>query len=247
MKLSFDYTLFGLEPRDLAVYEAMLRNQEASSIRTIAAEVNMNRGTTFEIIKKLVRLGLVAGYFKNSRKYYRARSPASLRRYAKERQGNITDELQKVERYVSELESLHPKDSLQQFGQHYEGEEEIAVLLKDVLATVAAAKDKTYRVISSAEVRHHIYGKFQNFTRQRIKLGVFVRVLSVGGEDQLAELAERKRLTSDEVPASYIIIYGDKVAQITLTTLGEIQGSVVENAGVAQLQRLLFDKLWETL
>ncbi|MDB5181241.1 MAG: putative transcriptional regulator, partial [Candidatus Saccharibacteria bacterium] len=211
MKLSFDYTLFGLEPRDLAVYEAMLTNPEASSIRTIAAQVNMNRGTTFEVIKKLVRIGAVASYYKNSRKYYRAAPPDSLKKYAEMRQQAISDEVHKVEHYVGQLEMLQPQERSQQFGKYYEGEDEIAALLQDVLITVAVTPDKSYRVISSAEVSNHLYGKFRNFTRQRIKLGLFVRVIGVGGEGKRADLSERKVLTSEQAPPSYIIVYGDKV------------------------------------
>lgn len=247
MKLPFDYRLFDLEPRDLMVYEAMLTNPDAHSIRTIAAQVNMNRGTTFEIIKKLVTVGLAAGYFKNSRKYYRAEPPESLKKYASQRQRSITDEVSRVEQYVEHLEAVQPQSPAQQFSKYYEGEEEIAALLQDVLETVSGLPDKTYRAVSSAEVRNHLYGKFRNYTRQRIKHGIHVQVIGVGGEDAIADLAERTVLSPDEIPASYIIIYGDKVAQITLTSLGDIQGAVVDNPGVAQLQRLLFDKLWERL
>lgn len=247
MRLTFDYTLLDLEPRDLLVYEAMLTNPEACSVRTIAAAVQMNRGTTFEIIKKLVRCGMVSAAYKNASKRYRAEPPESLRRYAAQRQRQLAEDLPNVRDYTDRLEKLQPADGGRQFGKQYEGEEEIAVLLQDVLTTVAATPDKTYRVISSAQVRNQMYGKFRNFTHQRIKQGIAVRVIGVGELGGKAELSERKLLSSEQVPASYIIIYGDKVAQITLTHLGNIHGSVVEDAGVTQLQRLLFDRLWETL
>jgi sugar-specific transcriptional regulator TrmB len=247
MKLSFDYSLFNLEPRDLMVYEAMLANPEAASIRTIATQVGMNRGTIFEVIKKLVRSGLVVGSYKNSRKQYRPESPQALRRYAEERQNLLAEELPKVLRYADQLDVLQPQAASRQFGRLYEGEDEIAVLLQDVLTTVANSEDKSYRVISSAEVRTHLYRKFRNFTRHRIQQGIFVRVIGVGGTSSIAELSERKLLSTESVPASYVIIYGDKIAQITLTSLGDIHGSVVEDTGLSALQRLLFDKLWEQL
>lgn len=247
MKLTFDYTAFGLEPRDMKVYETMLLSREPVSVRTLAASANLNRGTTFEIIKKLVGLGLVSGHYRGSRRMYRAEPPEALRRHAAAVQGAVADEIPKLQSYARQLEEIAPQVAEPQFGRHYEGEEEIAALLHDVLATAAGLDDKSYRVISSAEVSNHMYRKFRNFTRQRIKQGISVRVIGVGSEGKLAELAERKRLASDEVPASYIIIYGDKVAHITLTSLGDIQGSVTENAGVATLQKLLFDKLWQTL
>jgi sugar-specific transcriptional regulator TrmB len=250
MKLPFDHTLFDLERRDLKVYETMLTNPEARSIRTIATHVKMNRGTAFDIIKKLVKLGLVAAYNRGSRKYYRAEPPASLTRYADERRKAVIMASQEVEEYARQLEEMQPEAATGPFGKQYEGEEEIAVLLSDVLATVAVSPDgadRSYRVISSAEVSNHLYGKFRNFSRQRIRQGISVRVISVGRKGRRAELAERKALSAKDVPASYIIIYGDKVAHITLTSLGNIQGSVVEDKGIVQLQRLLFDKLWQSL
>lgn len=247
MKLTFDNNLFGLEPRDLKVYETMLLSQEPVSIRTLAASANLNRGMAFEIIKKLVGLGLVSGQYRGSRRMYRAEPPEALRRHAEAAQNALADELPKLQSYTRQLEAVAPKEPDPQFGRHYDGEEEIAALLRDVLTSVSGLEEKSYRVISSAEVSNHMYRKFHNFTRQRIKHGISVRVIGVGGEDKLAELAERKRLATGEVPASYIIIYGDKVAHISLTSLGDIQGSVTENAGVATLQKLLFDKLWESL
>lgn len=247
MKLQFDYTLFGLEPRDLTIYEAMLADPQAVSVRTIAEKVGLNRGTTFEVIKKLVRFGLVSGVNKGERKKYIAEPPQALQGFAEQVRGSLEDELPKLKRYSARLEEIVPKEADPVFGRYYEGEDEIAVLLQDVLNSVTAQADKTYRVISSAEVSSHMYGKFRNFTRQRIKKHISVQVIGVGGQGELSPLAERKSLASDEIPASYTIIYGDKVAQITLTSLGDIQGAVVENVGVAQLQRLLFDTLWERL
>jgi len=231
----------------MVVYEAMLANQETGSIRTIAAVVGMNRGTTFEVIKKLVRLGLAYSYYKGSRQYYRAETPEKLEQFAIDRSRSLDQELDNVARYAQRLSTLQPEMGNTHFNRYYDGEDEIAVLLQDVLQTVANQSDRMYRVISSAEVSNHLYAKFRNFTRQRIKLGVSVEVIGVGSEGELAELAERKRLAAHEVPASYVIIYGSKVAQITLTDLGSIQGSLIDDPGIAELQKLLFDALWITL
>ncbi|HEX8226426.1 MAG TPA: helix-turn-helix domain-containing protein [Candidatus Saccharimonadales bacterium] len=247
MSVPFDTHLFGLEPRDIKVYEAMLPEIEGISIRALADKTKMNRGTVFEVVKKLVQSGTVTCHYKLSRKYYVAQDPAFLEKYAEERALTIESELAKVRSYVNQLETVQSATDYGRFSQLYEGEDEIVLLLQDVLETVAQLPDKTYRVVSSAEVSNHLYKKFENFTRRRIKLGITARVIGVGGSDELRPLAERKWLSSEQTPECYLIIYGNKVAQISLSRYGKVQGSVIQNPGVAQLQGLLFDNLWDKL
>ena len=247
MNAPFDYRLFGLEPRDLKVYEALLAERDAVSIRAVADLVKMNRGTTYEIIKKLHKLGLISSHMHSKRKYYVAQNPDMLRAHAQDTQRSVASELTNIEQYVIGLKHLQPKSSVEQFTQFYDGEEEIAALLNDVLETVGRTEHKTYQVISSAQVRSHLYGKFRNFTKKRIALGITVQVIGVGELGSKATHAHRRLLTDTHAPAAYIIIYADKVAQISLPETGYIQGTVVHNDGIAQLQRLMFEQLWQTL
>jgi sugar-specific transcriptional regulator TrmB len=247
MPRPFNYQLFGLEPRDIAVYEAMLQSPGATSIRAVASVANQNRGTTFEIIKKLAEIGLIGSHYKNNRRYYFAKSPSALKTYAEEIQVNLTNEISRVDNYISKLKDTKAQTLSKQFTQFYDGEEEIAALLRDVLATTNNTKQKNYRVISSAEVRNHLYGKFRNFTRQRIKLGISVRVIGVGEIGSKARLAQTKLLTDQESPGCYIIIYGDKVAHISLSELMQVQGVLIQDEGISKLHSLMFDQLWNSL
>ena len=247
MSKPFNYRLFGLESRDILVYETMLQSPEAASVRTIASLTKQNRGTTFEIIKKLAKLGLVGSHFKNKRKYYFAKPPSVLKSYTEEVQKNISAEIDNIGSYISTLKTTKAKELSEQFTQFYDGEEEIAALLRDVLNTMETGNPKSYRVISSAEVRNHLYGKFRNFTRQRIKSGISVKVIGVGELGSKAKLAQTKLLTNQESPDSYIIIYGDKVANISLSKFMEIQGVLIQDTGIAKLHALMFDHLWDSL
>ena len=53
-----DFSLIGLSVRDKRVYEALINSPEAS-IRTIAEQTGINRGSVFESLKDLQRVGLV--------------------------------------------------------------------------------------------------------------------------------------------------------------------------------------------
>lgn len=245
MHTKFNTRLFDLEPRDLNVYETMLSMDQASSIRAIADSTRLNRGTTFEIIKRLLKRGLVASFYKNKRKYYAAEPPTELVKLTTEQHEQMSEELLAVEAYAKKLQDKVVETQSKQFTRFYDGEEEIAMLLRDVLDTVSKTKSKRYDVISSAEVRNHLYGKFRNFTKQRIRLGIFTRALAIGIGGDIAELSERRLLESDDIPACYIIIYGDKVAQISFSDNHDIQGVMVHNRGVFQLQKLLFEQAWD--
>ncbi len=243
----FNARLFDLEPRDIRMYETMLELESAASIRSLAETVNLNRGTAFEVIKKLVKKGLVTSHFKNKRKYYAALPPDALLTYAGDRQSEMSQQLQVLDTYVKELRNKKTVELSGQFTQFYDGEEEIAALLRDVLNTAEKLQSKEYCVISSAEIRNHLYSKFRNFTRQRIKRGIYTRVIAIGQGGDEVQLAERRFLSAERIPACYVIVYGNKVAQISLSERGNIQAAVVQNEGVAQLQQLIFDQLWLNL
>ncbi len=247
MSAKFDYKLFDLEPRDITVYEIMLSMERAASIRSIAEAARLNRGTTFEVIKKLLRCGLVTSRYHGKRKYYSAEQPDVLKQVADQRYQHMGEELTRVDAYVNSLKHLNREETIGQFTQFYDGEEEIAALLNDVLQVVSREPSKTYRVVSSAELRNHLYRKFRNFTKQRIKRGITAHVIAVGQGGDEADLADRRWLSTEKAPACYIIIYGNKVAQISLSDFGVVQGVVVQNTGIATLQQLLFDALWKDL
>lgn len=245
MPKPFDLSLLNLEVRDLRVYQALWRQAGPQSIRAIAEAVSLNQGTTFTVIKKLQKAGLVSAQYRLKRKYYAAEDPQKLESYALERQLALAAEMEKIKIYGADLKN-QSKITAHQFTKFYDGEEEVAALLMDVLDTVSQMPKKQYQVYSSAEIRNHLYAKFRNFTRRRVQLGIEVQVLAVGRPGRKAKFADRHLLMNvqADAPAAYIIIYGDKVAQISLPETGYIQAVVVQDAAIAALQRIMFNQMW---
>lgn len=248
MNTPFNYEVLGLETRDIRVYESLLERSETASVRNVADWTGMNRGVVFQSMKKLTELGLLGSNLRGKQKRYFAQDPSVLKALLRQKRDEIVREQDNVEEYVTALKQSGKSVVPQQFAAMYEGEEEIAALLRDVLATVSTLPGKSYCIISAAEVRGYLYKKFTNFTRQRIKLGISVRSLGAGSPGTPAELSERKTLHLKDlkVPACYVILYGDKVAQISLHDTMIPYGIVINNSELARLQQLLFDQLWET-
>lgn len=235
----------GLSLRDSRVYIALVREGD-SSIRKISDRTGLNRGSVYESIKTLEAAGLANHRKANINKKYFAENPEKILTLIDQRR----DELDKIERESQETiipELLKDVAYLPYSNiKFYEDDAGIASILKDVLATCEKLEEKEYRVISSKPLRKYIYDRFPNLAEQRVKKGIYVRVLAIGSGGTIDALSERKWLPDPPTrkPGSYYFIYGDKVAMIALNNSINPYGVVIENQGVAEMQKLLFEQLW---
>ena len=68
---------FGLSEKEIAVYLALIE-LGSSSVRTISERAKVNRGTTYDILKSLISLGIISYYNKESKQYFIAEQPETL-------------------------------------------------------------------------------------------------------------------------------------------------------------------------
>lgn len=244
---NFDYRFIGLEPRDKTVYETLYKMDNVS-LRSIAQSTGMNRGTVYEIVKKLTSLGLVTFTQNGERRRYSAARPEVFLSLIREQR----DRLQQLEvsaaGYIKELEASSPLPGAGHFASFYEGDEGVAAILRDVLQTMNGTEKKEYCVFSSKKISSFIYNNFPSFSRQRVKSGIFVRVISDQRTHDKAGLSERRQLPiSQEVLNGYTLVYGNKTALISIGEANQLSAVVVTDEGVANMQRLIFEQLWRTL
>lgn len=247
MKQIEGFSKLGLNGRDSRVYVALLRDG-VSSIRTISDATGINRGSVYESLKDLMAAGLVNFQQNNVNKKYFAEDPSRILDLIKLRR----EELDEIEASTKKImPSLLSAAAYTPYAniKFYEDHEGIAVILRDVLETTSQLEKKQYYSISSKIMRQYLYKKFPNFTKQRIKQNIFVKVIAMGEGGDEAKVSERKWLKADEStqPSSYTLIYGDKVAIIALNDNLNPYGIVIEDAGVVQVQKLIFEQLWQSL
>lgn len=233
-----------LDERQVTTYLALLKLGPAS-IRDIAAESGINRGSTYETLKQLATKGVVSYFPKGKRRVFQAEDPDRLLNLAESKQQALK---QAVEQLRSEIiPSLKQTQSPLSPGnvRFYEGDDGIELVLRDLLESTAKDPERGYSVISTKSLREHLYRPFPNFTRERIKRGIKVRVLAMGEGGDEAELAERKWLPAGTASdASYIAIYPPKVAMISLAAQNYPVVVIIDSAAIAYTQQLLFDTLW---
>lgn len=237
----------GLDDKQVAIYLELLKSGP-SPVRKIAFAARVNRGTTYDILKGLMHLGLVSYFHQDTHTHFTAEDPVSLAKLAKERQKELERTQEEIERAIPELKSLIDRDGGKPVVKFYEGSRGARSILEDVLETVSPLMPREYCAYSSATIKQHLYRAYPEFSDDRIKRGIRVKVISIGEGGELRGLDQRKWLSKDENGApTYFILYGPKVAMISTDKDHDPLGVIIENGAIAQTHRFLFDKLWDSL
>ncbi|MDP3983284.1 MAG: helix-turn-helix domain-containing protein [bacterium] len=239
--------LLDISNKEYVVYKSLLK-QGPVSIRELAADTKINRGTTHEILRELVKKGLVCYQMGGARKRYLAESPQKLINLAKEKEIEIKQLISSLgTKVIPELEASKITGSSPTV-KYYEGEEGIEKVLLDILQSVENTKDKTYYAYSALPIRKYLYQQFPNFTKQRINKGIKVNVIALGKGGEEVQLAQRKWIqNSSSSSSSYIIIYADKYAIISITEDELPYAVIIEESGLVQTQKIIFQSLWSLL
>jgi hypothetical protein len=92
-----------------------------------------------------------------------------------------------------------------------------------------------------------LYDQFPTFSDVRVAKGIRVQAIALGDGGELRGLDERKWLKKDLVTPTYMILYPGKTASISLDAKGDPMGVVIENEGVYEMQRTIFEEIWRVL
>ncbi|PIR76327.1 MAG: hypothetical protein COU32_02670 [Candidatus Magasanikbacteria bacterium CG10_big_fil_rev_8_21_14_0_10_42_10] len=246
----------GFSDKYAKVYLALLR-LGPSSVRSLAEETVLNRGTAYDSLKWLQDKGLVTFYKQDTKQNFVAEPPAKLNTLLREQQEELSRTDQELSQFVAELDALHHSGEARPVARYY-GPDELHHILEDILTVTEASDEKTYRVYSTEGIREHLYKDFQTFSDVRVARGIEVHAIAIGDGGELRGLDERKWLSlSDHSRTSgvdlhnpsptYIMIYPGKTAYVSLDHTGKPMGVAIENAGISLMQQRVFDALWKTL
>jgi len=238
----------GLSQQQAVTYLALLE-LEVVSVRKVAEHTGINRGTTYEAIKALVGIGLASARYAGKREYYSAESPERIYDLIRDKRKEAWQMMQDSKQIVPHLLAQKTQARGRPLVRYYEDDEGVVAILRDVLQTCRSLPEASYYAYSSQPLRQYLYRKFPQFTQRRIDEGISVKVIAIGEGGEVAQASERKWLPVSRSNhfSSYTIIYGNKVALISISSDLTPYGVVIEDQGGAETQRLLFEQLWETL
>lgn len=240
--------LIGLSKRDKRIYEALLTMPD-SSIRNIAEQTGVNRGSVYESIKALRSAGLVTYVDIGKQTRYSAQDPEVLHELINDRRRELSEMHNDVDSFIKAVGSTRESAGVFQFASFYDGDEGLAAILRDILTTARRDGFSEYYSISSPRVSEYLYNSFRNFTRERIKQGLSVKIIGLGKPlTKEADLAERRLMPGGGMDEGcYTLIYGSKVAIATIDKYKHTSGIIIDNQGIARVQRSLFEAMWREL
>jgi len=217
------------------------------SVRKIALQTGINRGTSYDILKSLMRLGLVSYFHKEKRQYFVAEKPSSLKAIFEKKLKNLESISKDLEETLPVLEAIYEKGGAEPTVKYYEGFSGIRRILKDVLESDYPRGAKEYLVYSAAGIRDYLYKAYPDFTKDRVRKKLKVKVIALGAGGEKAPFSQRRWFSKKEGAPTYTILYGKKIAFISLNALGSPIGVILEDKGIAQTQRRFFDYIWKSL
>ncbi|MBF8280469.1 MAG: winged helix-turn-helix transcriptional regulator [Candidatus Magasanikbacteria bacterium] len=235
----------GFSDKEMAVYLTLLV-LGPSSVRAIAVKANVNRGTTYDILRDLIKQGIVSYYQKEAKQYFVAEDPGKLTAVTEDRIQKLRELAEPLKDLIPELKALQKTGGEKPTARFFEGTAGVKIMLVDLLETVAASQDKTYYSFSSSNIRAFVRDAYPDFTEDRIKRGVKVKVIAVGEGGEMKGLDERKFLKLEGSP-TYIFLYADKCAYVSLDAAKQLVTVIIENEGLYQSQKTIFEELWKRI
>lgn len=247
-----DITVFkkiGLSDKEIKVYLKLLE-YGAVSVRSLAELTELNRGTTYDILKKLQELGIVSFYHQDTKQRFVAEDPEKILKMVENEKAKLEDAGEKLKELIPELKSLQDKEGSKPVTKFYEGRDGIRFILDDVLSLTSEEKAKEYYVYSAAGVREDVYAAYPDFNKKRVKLGVKAMAISLSQGGGTYGLDERKWIVpkdGSKENMTYIIIYAGKCAFISLDNNRSPVGVIIENQMIYETQKTIFLQLWNSL
>lgn len=235
--------LLGLSEKDIKVYRKLLALGSAP-LRQIAEEASLPRATTHDVLKRLMKLKLVSYLDAKSHRYFTAEDPKRLKSLATQKEVEAQEAQAILKNLVPDLQHVLAWSKHRPMVKYFEGEEGVKEILEDVLKEAALVRGKQYRVYSSSVIRGLIAASWPGFVRMRIRRKIQVKAISMGEGGVTAGLDERRWLSKKEASPTYIFIYGHKTAYVSVDERGRLFGVIIEDAGIAETQRRIFDVLW---
>ena len=231
----------GFSPSESAVYLASLE-LGPSPVQAIAKKAAVSRVTTYAVIQKLSRGGLMSSVTKGKKQFYAAESPERLTSYVHSSIDKMQATLRDLQGSLDELKLLQAGD--RPTVKYFEGIAGLQSLMQDLLT---AETDHVYEIANRNEIVKALPANaLTNFgdalDMRKIKLkGVFV-----SDAFEPRQYAEIKLLPV--TPVSFtggIIIFGRKIGLTTYKN--KIEGIVIDSPELAATFTAVFMRVWSAI
>jgi len=200
----------GLKENEARAYLTLLILHEITAGR-LAKEMKIERRTAYDVLQRLVKLGLAGWIEKEGKTFYRASPPLKLLEILEEKENSVRTLREKLIKMLPSMQALSErKENLK--AQILFGKEGIKTIYNDELKerkpvyVICTAIDRTEELL-----KHFL----PQFTKKRIKLGVKIKMLSVKSQEKILKkykLLEVRYLPEEYLSPASLTIYSNKLA-----------------------------------
>lgn len=239
----------GFGPKESQVYLSILSLGQAKAGQ-IAKTADINRTTVYDILSLLMQKGLINKFSKGSQTYFAALDPSRLLTYVDREIEETTEKLTKqraeIEKLLPEIKSLQHKTE-QPKVQFFEGEKGMREAYEDTLT----ADDGILAYANVKTMHEGLPNFFPTYYIRRAKSQIFLRAIMPQNKQSLEraqrdqeEMRDSRFLTQDQTFTPEMNIYNNKVL---IASWKEKMAVIIESKELADLQRVIFHQLWNTL
>lgn len=231
-------TSLGLSDKEAAIYLAAVETGTAP-VSGLAKAAKINRVTTYDILEKLKKKGLISHFTKAQVKYFTATKPEILLEEFEKRTSDLRTSMPKFKKLTGETN--HPR------VRYFEGLEGIKTIYTDTLTS----KTEILNFSNSKEIRKAWPNYDEEYVAKRAEKKIFLKGISP--KDKAGEIVktedgkyhrECRLIDSDQFDfTNEINIYDNKVSIISFKN--ELIGMIIESAEIANSQRAIFEMCWK--
>jgi len=233
---------FGLSKKEAKVYLACLELGD-SVASEISLKSDLPRTLVYDILERLIDLGIVSYAIKGNKKHFRSADPRELVRILREKQKAVKEILPTLNNLRKIKGAKRPKVDI------YEGKEGMKTVMDDILRLGV----KEFLAYGSSRSSYEIIPAFMDdWHKQRIKKKIVMKVIY---NDTKQAHEKVKKLKSSlgytrykfmpiklESPTA-TVIYANKVVLQSWTK--EPFAVMIENEEMAKNQKRYFEQLWK--
>jgi len=234
----------GLADKEAKVFLASLE-LGSSAVQEIAKKADINRATTYVIIEKLMKKGLMSSVEKGKKTYFQTEDPKRLLKLLEEQEEGLKRKEEEFKKYLPELETLFNIAEEKPKVRFFEGKEGLITIREDYFK----AKNKDVLGIFGKGEEKNIFTEQErkDALNERIKKGINLRMLYTDNEKYKPEteppLTVSRFVPREKFPlSSTFFIYDNKVSIVSLK--GKLVGVIVENKEITNTFRSIFELAW---
>ncbi len=242
MELLENLQKFGLSEKESKVYLACLELGD-SLASDISLKSNLPRTLIYDIIERLIDLGIISYAIKNNTKHFQAADPKELIRLVKEKEESlisIMPELQKLQKIKG---TKRPKVEV------YEGKEGMKTVMNDIIKSNITE----FLAYGSSRSSFEIIPAFmEEWHKERIKRKITMKILynntpeakeKIKNKKESMQYTNYKFMPIELASPTSTLIYSNKVVQQSWSK--EPFAVMIENKEMAENQKRYFKELWK--